>query len=369
MAVYLLYFFILILFCGLSYREARNQTFIGMSILLWLFIGLRGKYVGTDTLGYLHEYLSYENSSLKDMIELYWNKEKSEPLYLLFMWLLTPFSFFYTIMLSFWALFPAIGIRQLQQRELKYNCDITLSYIVFFLLGFFVFFVAGIRQTTAISMALIAYRYLKEPAQSKIWKDSNAWKFFFCIGVGYLVHNSILIFAVVYPVKGWLQNIRIKWWYIVPVLALFPISKMVNITHIQVVSQFFFNDTYWQYGDTYESSWSASAFIMQLILFLICFIARNRLIENDHSNILLLNLVLIGLIFQSMAGTLAEMARVSYYFSIFYLILLPKAIRILSDYGRNSIVIVGFVFLSFAYLFFLTSTNLPEYHFFWENFK
>lgn len=171
-----------------------------------------------------------------------------------------------------------------------------------------------------------------------------------------------MIFAIVYFLKPILQNFKIRWWYILLAIGFYFIGQMVNMSHVQVITQLFFKDRYYQYGDYYTSSWTASAFIMQLLLFSLCFVVRNKLIATDKTNTFLMNMAMIGLFFQSMAGELAELSRVSYYFSIFYLILIPRAIEAMSE-GNNKIVQYAFEAVCLLYLFGLASTNLPEYHF------
>lgn len=363
MTIYILYFFILFTI-SYGWKNSLNKTGAILAIIIWLFIGLRSTSVGEDTLSYISHFRYYGGLGFNGIMQEM--QEKSEPLYVFIMWIISLFSSSFSVMLLVWALFPAIALYQTMKRELKYSSDYTISYLAFFILGFFVFFTAGIRQTATISLVLYGYKYMKEPIKKNILKDQNTWRYLFLLGIGYYIHNSILIMALVYPLKFFMQNMRIKWWYIIIALMLFFVAKVIQISQLQVITQFLFQDKYQQYGNTYESSWTASAFIMQLILFLMCYVVRNKLSIKDKSNTLLLNLVLIGLFFQSMSGVLAEMARVSYYFSIFYVILLPRAIRILTGNGKNNIVTVSFIVLSLIYLIFLSSSNLPNYSFAWE---
>lgn len=58
---------------------------------------------------------------------------------------------------------------------------------------------------------------------------------------------------------------------------------------------------------------------------------------------------------------LAEMARVSYFFSMFRILIVPRTLREYSGLYRN-IIYISFTFVSICYLFFLTGSNLPLYH-------
>ena len=66
--------------------------------------------------------------------------------------------------------------------------------------------------------------------------------------------------------------VKVGWWYLILVVGLFSIDKMVGMEQLTVLSALIFEDRFSTYGTTYESSQNLSAFIMQLILFLICFV-------------------------------------------------------------------------------------------------
>ena len=82
----------------------------------------------------------------------------------------------------------------------------------------------------------------------------------------------------------------------------------------------------------------------------------------DERNGYLFNILVVGLVFQALSGMIAEMCRVSFYYSIFACVLVPKAIEL---YPKNlrDLLYSAFCGLMFFYLFFLSGSNLPEYHF------
>jgi len=80
-------------------------------------------------------------------------------------------------------------------------------------------------------------------------------------------------------------------------------------------------------------------------------------------NNLMLVLLGIALVFQSMSTILAEMFRISMYFSVFYIILFPRAIKTVRNKTIRVIVETGFCVVFLVYLFFISSTYLPDYKF------
>ena len=344
---YVLFFTVICLGALFSKKEASKTGYVTVSvILLWLLIGLRDMSVGADTSGYIEEFgiiarLDFSGMWLQTI-------EYKDPLYILISWFVSRVTTNYTIYLLIWALFPAISLYITFKQVLKDRTDCLISILVFFLLGFFAFYVAGIRQTAAISIILLSYKSIQ---QKKIIH------FLLYVFVASLLHNSALIFIIAFP----LCFVKLRWWYILILAALLYIVSMVALDNVFLLAQYFYGDRFDSYQQGYESTQSSSALIMQIILFAICFFKYKPLIEKDSVNSALLIFSFIGICFQSMAGMLAEMSRISFYFCIFDLILVPRAIKEYGGKNYNSLVVSAFSIVAMVYLLFLTSANLPDY--------
>ena len=359
MLVYVLFFIFLVLGGLLTRDRGRVFYLLILCFFFFLIIGLRDRTVGVDTLSYIDD---YKSSSLLDYNGLIKELETSvEPLYTLITWLASRISSSYIGYLMIWALFPAIAIFLLLRRESNKSVDVVFAFISVFLLGLYSFFVAGIRQTAAISVVILSLKYLKYVHIRDIfhfYKDSNFIKFLICIAIAYALHNSAIIFFLIY----FLKDIKVRWFYLFIPIGLYFISNTIQIEQITIFANFLFQDRFVQYGsDYYESSVNVSAFIMQSIIFLICFLKKKDLIEQDVSNTMLFNMAVLGLVFQSMSGMIAEMFRISFYFSIAYIILLPRALRIYANQRLGNMTYLLFALGAFVYLFFLSSSNLPDY--------
>lgn len=320
-------------------------------------MGFRSMEVGVDTKGYVEDFyrlssMKYEN--FKECLTV-----AKEPLYYIGTWLIGQICSSSTAYLLFWAILPSIALYILLKDANLLPRGIMISFLCFFSLGFFAFFVAGIRQTAAISVVLLAYR--------RLTKEKIEWSFSFILSkqflmfilwmyVAYNLHNSSMLFLLALP----LLKLNVRWWYFPFVISLFFIGSFVKIGFLIEMSQLFFDDRFASYGTVYESSQSISAFLMQFIMFTICYIKRNELIKTDYCNNYLFNMMMVGLVFQSMSGMIYEMARVSFYFSIFAIILVPKAIE---EYApvQQKMLYAGMSILLLFYLFFLSGSNLPEY--------
>ena len=317
---YILFFFIICVGTILTPKLRYHKWFVVVSMFfLWLLIGLRDISVGTDTRSYVEEFNTISRLSMSNMwVQAFDNKE---PLYVIISWLISSISNDYTFYLLSWALFPVVS-----------------------------FYVAGIRQTAALSIILLSYKTLYQ---------KKLLKFLIYVFIASFIHSSAIIFIIAYP----LCFLEIHWWYIFILVGVVFISNLIDLSTVFIVSKYFFGEKYESYEVGYESTQSSSALIMQIILFLICFFKKNRLKEADSSNNVLLILSFVGIIFQSLAGMLAEMSRISFYFCISDIIIVPRALNEYSKGKTRSLIKLMFVVVCIIYLFFLTSANLPDYKF------
>lgn len=325
---------------------------------LWAIIGLRDITVGADTLGYTEDFMRFSHMTFSEIWKFAFATK--EPLYVIVSWIPSVFTTDYTAFLLVWALFPVCSLYKVFKAELQDSKDFLIGILIFFMLGLFAFYVAGIRQTAALSLLFFAAtKYLKDFMKDikSFIKHKEFYYFIFFIGTAYLIHNSSILFLLAIP----LFFLKVRWWYLLFVFGLFFIGKYVQVDSIVWLSKLFFEDRFATYGTVYESSQNISAFIMQIILFLICFSVKDRLVKRDTQNNFFFNMLLLGLVFQSLSEMMAEMARVSFYFSMFAMVLVPRAFR---EYptSYHKLIYFGFTVVCLYYLFFLTGSNLPEYH-------
>ncbi|KAA5476062.1 EpsG family protein [Bacteroides caccae] len=358
MIIYILFFTYLI-FGTIAFGNKNNSSYLRWAmIFLAGIIGLRSTEVGVDTSGYVENFKEFSSFTFDQLLVRL--KDAKEPLYVLGTWLVGCIFNSSVAFIVFWGAFPCVAIYYALKYEVKLAKGQLVSILCLFALGLFAFFVAGIRQTAAISVVLLAYRCLTK--EEILWKLSflKSKQFLsFCLLmlIAYNIHNSSLLFILAVP----LLKIRVSWWYFPIVISLFFIGSFMKIGFLTEMASLFFDDRFVSYGTTYESSQSINAFIMQLILFTICYVKHEALVKRDARNGYLFNVLMVGLVFQSFSGMIYEMARVAFYFSIFAIILVPKAI---DEYAPSQKVLlyVGFTVFVLIYLFFLSSGSLPEYN-------
>lgn len=356
--VYVAFFVSLITGALISKNSHGSKAYL-FAIMAFLFaiIGLRDTTVGADTLGYMQDFYRFSQIPFSELWRV--ALESREPLYVVISRLASVFSD-NTAYLLVWALFPVISLYKVFKAELGDGVDYMIAILVFFMLGLFAFFVAGIRQTAALSLTFLGAVYL---TKINTWslrtfiKDKNLYIFLLYVAVACLIHNSALLFLLAILCLF----IKIRWWYLILIIGFWGLRNYVHADQIVSVSSYLFNDRFASYGTGYKSNQNLSAFVMQFILFLICFIVKDKLRAQNRNNDFLLMTIFVGLFFQSLSGIQAEMSRVAYYFSMFAMILVPRAIKDFKPPWRT-LIYCGFTAASLLYLFFLSSSNLPEYH-------
>ena len=357
MMIYILFFAYLI-FGAIAFGDKNSSSYLRWAmIFLAVIIGLRSTEVGVDTFGYVENFKEISSFTFDQL--LIGLKDAKEPLYVLGTWLVGCIFNSSVAFTIFWGAFPCVAIYYVVKHDVKLVKGQLVSILCLFALGLFAFFVAGIRQTAAISVVLLAYRCLtkKEISWKLLFLKSKQFLFFCLLMlIAYNIHNSSLLFLLTIP----LLKFRVSWWYFPFVTSLFFISSFMKIEFLTKMTSLFFDDRFASYGTTYESSQSINAFIMQLILFTICYVKREALTKRNVRNGYLFNILIVGLVFQSFSGMIYEMARVAFYFSIFAIILVPKAIEEYKP-GQKKLLYVGFTVSVLIYLFFLSSANLPAY--------
>ena len=361
MGIYVVFFIILLLGLLPKPKGSSRVYLLISTILIFVIIGLRDITVGIDTLSYVEDFMYY---CRKNWSEIYRDAfTHKEPVFHLTVGLLSRVSNSYPFYLMFWAMFPTIALFSIFKDELK-RCklDIMLAIIVLFNLGIITFFQAGIRQTAAMSIILLSYKQLHRIGTTHFYsflKDKHFYTFLFFLGMAFCFHNSVIIFIFALFVR----NLKVRWWYIFIPVGIYILSSYVQLDMLTQMAFIAFQDQYAQYGTSYQSELSLSGFLMQVIIFLICFIPRNRVIKIDSQNQALYNFAILGLVFASLTGLIAEMYRLSFYWSMFYVLLLPRSLDAYNKRIRE-VGYVGFIIGSLVYLFFLSSANLTEFSFF-----
>lgn len=341
MVIYI-YILMLIYLKLILHKKRLKKLFVLISAIgLFCIAALRSIYFGPDVIRYVEKYnlLSYE--SFPNIIT------KRDPLFYLFSKFINSLGASPQVWL---AILSGIFIISISILIYKYSDEPLISYVAIISLGYFYFSLTGLRQTMAISIILFSYRYLRERRLAK---------FIVWVILASFFHWSALIFIVAYP----LANMKLGIKHFIGIITSFIISLFFG-NFIRYVIQIIGWSERFEFYINRETSLTYSGFIIQLFIFIFCYIYRKKVISDDSNNIILYNILFCGLIFQAFAAVIAEIFRISMYFSIFSIILIPKSIRMEKN---KSLKIIIYLLIFISLVFYIQWTGVfNDYKFFWN---
>lgn len=337
--------FALIMVVGLAMPRFQNYKekyyIIFTSAFLILLMGLRHRTCYIDTVRYVGGFRRIENMSF---MQVYESMDKDVGFWLFSKIIGDVSGFNYTVWLFVLAILYIIPIAVLIK---KYSLSPLFSFLVFWALGFFFFAMTGLRQTLAFSFILISFLFLH---------NRNLKSFVLTIIVAALFHKTALIFLIAYPLTALPLN-RIT------LVGYAGLAVFVNVFGRTLLSIFMIADERFAgYAGFHGANTSGLVIQLLILLFSLYFLQDEK---DSEQNRMLFHLCLLGCIFQSVAIHVAEMFRISMYFSIFNIILFANAIY--STYKDSTLAIAKpatLIALCF-YTIMAPSTN-TEYLFFWS---
>ncbi len=287
-------------------KNLKSPRFLLYSIIaLWILVGTRDVLYGRDTLGYVVHF--------KRVTSFNWD-DNVEPFFALITYLTRSVTSNYHVYLIITSLPLCVALFYLLKRYFSDSFEVLAAICIFTLLGLLAFQMAAMRQCIALALGIAAF----------IFADKDDWKSFLCcVGIAYLFHNSSFVLIAIYPMKF----LRLKFIGIVGVIVMFLVGAFFS-DYVAPFIQMYIpsEDRFSQYGTTYESSQNYTGFILQLILVSIAYSRRKYLQIEEKTQNLFFNTAYTGMAIQSLTLSLAELYRVSFYFCIFDIVLVPLAL-------------------------------------------
>lgn len=330
-----------------SKKINKKYYIIFAGILLFLLSTLRSINFGSDTIGYVNRYLSLSYISLGELLQNTLNGIEKDSFFYLFAKLISLTGANYRIWL---AVIAGIFIYSISKLIVSYSGEPYTSIVAFISLGYFYFSLTGLRQTMALSMIILSYKHLR---------DRKLMPFILLVLFGSLFHSTAIVFIIAYP----LANMKVG------------LKQGVGILIALILAYLFKNEvlimlSYLNMGDRYENylnhgaSLTISGFIIQFAIYIFCLYFKKDILKSDIKNLSLYNLLFFGLVFQAFSAVIAEFFRVSMYFSIFSIVLIPKAILSVKDKNMKMIIYLSVLLALVAYIFWTGSFN--GFKFYWQ---
>ena len=351
MTITILYTFIIIAFglmTNMQDSKSRNRYILFSCIILVVISGCRSIWIGTDdTYIYSQAYSDSARMTYQQIKESF-NKDVFYYITNHFIAKITGEN--YHLLLIIFAIFYMGCLCFLLKNE---SPNPLVSFIVFLSMGYFSFQMNGVRQGIAIAFTMLAYIPLKN-RQFKL--------FLFWILLGSLYHKTCLIFLIAYPLSYIKLNTKAILAYSgIVILCLLFGQNLLN-AFINEAANY---DTRFSSYQLYQAKATYSGLIQLLLLAAFSFNYYKRVILRNPQDMILYTMLILAIIFQSMAIFIAEMFRISMYFNIFLILLLPKVFDAIPTIDRQ-VLSIGLCVLLLVYFFFLGTGKLP-YYFYWSD--
>lgn len=348
MAIILGYIGIVIIVRLYLFNRKKNKLFLNIAVFFLFFIAAtRAIGFGTDVIRYINIYEGLNNISLSSLLSIFFNGNLNDPFFYISSKFISLAGGSYRIWL---ALLSGIFVFSVARIIKKYSPYPLISIVGLISLGYFYFSLTGLRQTMALSFILLSYPYLR---------DKKLKGFMILVFIGSLFHSSALIFLISYP----LVNMKIGIKHVILIISALITSIFFEGYIRSLVALIGWTDNLSEYVSQ-ESSLSYSGLIIQLIIFVFCIFFSKNILKKNKEDLSLYNLLLLGMIFQAFASVIAEFFRVSMYFSIFSIILIPKAIATIKNKHMRIFIYYLVIIAMIAYI--IWSQSFDGFQFLWD---
>ncbi|MBE6786760.1 MAG: EpsG family protein [Ruminococcaceae bacterium] len=330
MFVYLgLTFFELLLYA--IYNETKNEKiknwlFVIGCLGIFLIVGLRSDRTGNDTIGYVRNFLAIDSIPWKNIF----TEHPKDTGYYIFVKFIRTFTDSKVVFLLITALTSLIGIFDLIKQNSKSPILALFFYVT---IGNFLFILTGVRQSIAMSICMIAVRFIQ---------NKKLIPFLLLVLLAAQFHHSAYIFIVMYFLgQRKVTAISMIINTIVTVCAYFSYEHLLDIAN-EVLEY------------DYEVEQTENGFIFFAILICIITLAlltKSKWVTNLKETVILNSGIMCVIIWIfRLIGRTAE--RPSMYWLNAIPVVLPESIESLEHTQTQNLVrfsIIGLSLLFFAY--------------------
>lgn len=336
MLIYNLLILVILIFYILDkyYISENKRKFLRISTFLTLFIISAFRfYVGTDFKGYIGVYNS--------VIDGTYVNYGFEPGYDILMRITSIFSNNNRLIFVVTS-FIIIGAFFLTFEDFSINYYITVFLFVTMYFYFNSFNI--IRQFIAISIIFSSLRFIRK---------RELMKFIIFVLLAAIFHKTALIAIIIYFIRD--INLSKKKYFLITLgsIMLVPLIPIFMKALVMIVPK------YKAYLNFNAGSGLGTTSMIMFIILIISIHFKDKLLNNDSFNNLYINTTMIAFIFQILSEANTLFTRVSMYFYIFTIVLIPQLIDISEDKYRKKI-IIGIIIFFIVFCNYLLISNVGE---------
>lgn len=356
MTTFLFYFIVEICSCGFFWIGQNNKKnkylwqFFAF-LLLFLVIVLRNVNVGTDYMNYILAINRVANNTMT-LTDSNW-------LSIGFRTLIKIMAHLFPLSVnSIYFSISVVGIVTFLTLlfffySFNYDKDTVFELYLFFCFCLYFQMMNQFRQLFAVSIVLFAYKYV----------NKSFIKYELLIILATLFHGTAIIMLPMYFFGKIRVNKKILGLYSILAVILFVFS-----TFVKALIQYTSYSEYigWSEFDKESVITAIFNFGVRFILMIICLFFINEVIKDDPKRNFLYHMVIICTILQLLVAKEYIFARITIYFFVYYIILIPVVFEKSEIFfKRNSIliekIIVFLAFFVYQIVYYLSQANIGGY--------
>lgn len=235
--------------------------------------------------------------------------------------------------------------------------DISINWLLslYLLLCFCLYYQSfnQIRQMTAVAIIAYSYKYLVR---------DDIKKFFLTVFIASTFHISALIFGIIWPLRKMKMSVKNLVFYFSLGIALFILfDRVVDLLSFVGYVKNYSGDEEFSAGFTLSTILN---FVVRLALFFFCLIFYKLVIKKYSHSLVYYNLAAICTIAQIGAVKFSIFGRLTTYFFLVYIFLLPEVFQILIEHldkmGKLIFYIVVLIAFAIYFLVYYFSPNGAE---------
>lgn len=339
-------------------KAIRNYIYVNCFVLA-LFSGLRNLGVGEDTYSYYLTYHQIEKESWKQLFLSLQNflqngeeRDVGYPILVKFTQLfVVNFQFFLMLCAGFFYYALATFIKNNTNNLI----EVILALSIFYALFYYVFSMTAIRQSLTMAATLFCYQLIKK---------KKLIPFLVIILLFSTIHKSVLIYIPFY----FLCRIKSGKYLFSIILLLFPVLFIFK----EKLTFLFLNIGGY---DEYEKSDGAGTLTFTILLLVIAigaYLRKDVILQKLPSAKNYFIAFGLAILLLPLSWVNPALLRITMYFSIFMILLIPSIMMSLQNYSQEIRRAVSGMSIAILFLFFFKAgynkSNF-EYRFYWEEVK
>lgn len=282
--------------------------------------------VGTDTPVYYSKFNSLNGKSLSDIFFTEGFKEAGNSLFIYIGNLVDSFNVYLFLYSFFTLLFIGLALKSLIREDLM-----GISFFLYLCI-FYPASLNTMRQSLAVAIVFFSYKFIL---------SKSFFQFFLWVVIAMQFHISSIVVLPVY----WLINKekKVNWSVFLSAFVII-IAAILNFQQIFYwISLIFNNERYIYYAD-YTESMNSRLFFLNLVIFIFLIVVYRITESKDNNTNYYFILLLIGLTIGITGFISPYIKRISIFFDIVQILLIPK-IALLASSKNNKYLMLFFVYL------------------------